>query len=158
MKVKYKQHGIALADLLLGLMVGAIVLAAAAAMADAMSCGKRATEQMSRSANYLVQLHTRLSDLTMRAENIEARVGGGVLLTYADGQTTELYADPDAAGRIVIKENDETLSYLSDPAQTNVSILAADVNRVVITFDITENGTTYTHKMTVSRRGGIKEN
>ena len=151
---KHKQHGIVLADLVLGLMVGAIVLAAAAAMADAMSHGKRATEQMTRSANYLIQLHTRLSDLTMRADHIEARDGGGVLLTYADGQTAEVYADPDTAGRIVIKEADETTSYLSDPAQTNVSIQAADVNSVVLTFDITENGTAQTYKMTATRRGG----
>lgn len=149
---KRKQHGIALADLLIGLMIGSIVLAAAATMADAMSHGKRATEQMARSSNYLAQVHIRLGDLVMRAESITPRVGGGVLLTYADGRMAELYSDN--GNRIVIAENGEIASFLSDPAQTAVSITAIDLHRAAITFDI--EGAAY--RMTATRRGGIKEN
>lgn len=131
-------------------MIGTIVLAAAATMADAMSHGKRATEQMSRSATYLAQLHTRLADLIMRAESIASR-DGGVLLTCPDGQTAQLYTDDTQ--RIVIDEYG-VYAYLSDPVQKGVTISAADTNRVVITVDMDEDGRIKTYTMTVARRAG----
>ena len=146
-----KQSGFTLVELLMALMVGSIVLAAAASMADAMSCGKRATEQMARSANYLAQLQIRLPDLIMRAGGIEA-IAGGVNLTYDDGETVKLYSDDSK--RIIVEENGLVYSYLSEPTQKNVSIALVDVNRVAISFDIIENGVDQTYTMTATRRGG----
>lgn len=135
----------------MALMVGSIVLAAAASMADAMSCGKQATEQMARSAMYLAQLQTRLPDLVMRADSI-GDIAGGVVLTYESGETISLYSDDSK--RIVVEEAGRVYSYLSDPTQKNVSITRVGVNRVVITFDITEQGTAQTYSMTATQRGG----
>lgn len=151
MKQRHKQSGLILSDVVIGLMIGAIVLTAAAAMADALSHGKRATEQMSRSANYLAQLQTRMADLTMRAESVEARTGGGVTLTYENGRTADVYAD--LSNRIVVDEGGIS-SYLSDPAQTGVTISTADADRVVIAVELSENIGTRTYVMTATRRGG----
>lgn len=151
MKRKRKQSGIALAELVVGLMVGSIVLAATATMASAMSCGKRATEQMARNSNYLAHIHTRLSDLVMRAESISA-TADGVQLTYSGGITLQLYKD--SSHRIVIEQDGGVQSYLTDPTQTNVSITAVDDNRVTIVFDMTENSIARPYMMTVTRRGG----
>jgi prepilin-type N-terminal cleavage/methylation domain-containing protein len=160
-----KQSGFTLAELLMALMVGSIVLAAAATMADAMSCGKQATEQMTRSATYLAQLHTRLSDLVMRAETIEALTGGenkGVKIVCA-GETYTIYTDASENILYVHKESDvKPYKYeykkegQSEPTQTNVEVKIDDhnVNRVVIRFDITENGASNTYTMTATRRGG----
>ena len=153
MMKRRKQSGLTLAELLVALMIGSIVLAAAATMADAMSCGKRATEQMARSGTYLAQLHTRLSDLVMCAETIESHPDNGVILTYNDGRTVHLYTD-NTAQRIVVEENGQVYSYISDPSQSGVSIVPVAVNRVVIRFDITENGISQTYTMTATRRGG----
>jgi gas vesicle protein len=151
MKQRHKQSGLILSDVVIGLMIGAIVLTAAAAMADALSHGKRATEQMSRSANYLAQLQTRMADLTMRAESVEARTGGGVTLTYENGRTADVYAD--LSNRIVVDEGGIS-SYLSDSAQTGVTISTADADRVVIAVELSENIGTRTYVMTATRRGG----
>lgn len=153
----------ALMDLLLGLMVGAIVLAAAATMADAMSHGKRANEQISRSANYLAQLHTRLSDLIMRAESITGGLNN-IELTV-EGKRVWIYSDDSR--RIVVKEIDEPEPNVFEydykivdaatqhpaSAQENIRIMPVDINRVTITFDI--EGVSYT--MTAARRGGLLE-
>jgi type II secretory pathway component PulJ len=151
---RQRQSGIALAELLVGLMVGSIVLAAAAAMASAMSCGKQATEQMTRNSNYLAHVHTRVSDLVMRAESISA-ITDGVLLTYSDGITVQLYKD--SSGQIVIETDDgiqSSKSYMTDPNQGNVSVAAVDSERVSIAFDITENSIVRTYTLTATRRGG----
>lgn len=152
MKLKRKQSGIALAELVVGLMVGSIVLAAAATMTSAMSCGKQATEQMTRNSNYLAHIHTRLSDLVMRAESISA-TADGVELTYSGGITLQLYKD--SSHRIVIEEDGSIQSYMTDPNQSNVSITAVDANRVMIVFEMTENGIVRSYAMTVTRRGGV---
>ncbi len=153
--------GFTLTELLLALMVGAIVLAAAATMADAMSCGKRETENMTRTANYLVQLNTRLADLIMRAEDIKNYSEGakvGVTVSAAEG-TFDIYTDTAQNILYIHKQGDETpYEYIykkeeqSEPAQTNVAVKIDDnnVNRVVITFDI--EGVSYT--LTATRRGG----
>jgi len=152
--------GFTLTELLLALMVGAIVLAAAATMADAMSCGKRETENMTRTANYLAQLNTRLADLIMRANNIESlsETGKtGVTIHDPDGPV-KIYTDA-LQNILYVKEGDkEPYEYIykkeeqSEPAQTNVVVKIDDnnVNRVIITFDI--EGVSYT--ITATRRGG----
>ena len=152
-KTKRKQSGLTLAELLVALMIGSIVLAAAATMADAMSCGKRATEQMARSGTYLAQLHVRLSDLVMCAETLGPRPDNGVTLTYDGGRTIQLYTD-NSAQQIIVEEDGRVYSYISDPSQSAVGIVPVGVNRVVIRFDITENGAPQTYTMTVTRRGG----
>jgi len=148
---RQKQSGFTLVELMVALMVGSIVLAAAASMAEAMSCGKQATEQIARSAMYLAQLQSRLPDLVMRADSI-GDIAGGVVLTYEGGETVSLYSDDTR--RIVVEESGRVFAYLSDPAQKNVSISRVGVNRVVITFDSTEHGTAQTYSMTATRRGG----
>lgn len=148
--------GFTLTELLLALMIGAIVMAAAATMAEAMSCGKRETENMTRTANYLAQLNTRLADLVMRAESITGEQNDIKLI--GNGKTVRIYTDA-SQNILYVKEDDkEPYEYIykkeeqSEPAQTNVAVKIDDnnVNRVVITFDI--EGVSYT--MTATRRGG----
>jgi prepilin-type N-terminal cleavage/methylation domain-containing protein len=153
--------GFTLTELLMALMIGAIVMAAAATMAEAMSCGKRETENMTRTANYLAQLNTRLADLIMRAEDIKNYSEGakvGVTVSAAEG-TFDIYTDTAQNILYIHKQGDETpYEYIYkkeeqfEPAQTNVAVKIDDnnVNRVVITFDI--EGVSYT--MTATRRGG----
>ena len=97
----------------MALMVGSIVLAAAATMADAMSCGKQATEQMTRTATYLAQLHMRLSDLVMRANSIETISDGakeGVKVVCEEGIFT-IYTDIAKNILYVQKEGEESYKY-----------------------------------------------
>jgi prepilin-type N-terminal cleavage/methylation domain-containing protein len=148
--------GFTLTELLMALMIGAIVMAAAATMAEAMSCGKRETENMTRTANYLAQLNTRLADLVMRAESITGEQNDIKLI--GNGKTVRIYTDA-SQNILYVKEGDkEPYEYIykkkeqSEPAQTNVVVKIDDnnVNRVIITFDI--EGVSYT--MTATRRGG----
>lgn len=148
--------GFTLTELLLALMIGAIVMAAAATMAEAMSCGKRETENMTRTANYLAQLNTRLADLIMRAESITGEQNDIKLI--GNGKTVRIYTDA-SQNILYVKEGDkEPYEYIykkeeqSEPAQTNVAVKLDDNNdnRVVITFDI--EGVSYT--LTATPRGG----
>jgi len=149
--------GFTLTELLLALMVAAIVLAAAATMADAMSCGKRETENMTRTANYLAQLNTRLTDLIMCAESITGELNDIELIS--NGKTVRIYTDT-LQNILYVKEGDkEPYEYIykkeeqSEPAQTNVEVkIDNNDNRVIITFDI--EGVSYT--MTATRRGGTQ--
>lgn len=150
-KQKNRQcNGFTLAELLIALMVGSIVLAAAATMAGAMSNGKSATERMSRNAAYRTQLQLRLSDLVMCAESISSRAGG-VDLGYPDGHIVSLYTDDTQ--RIVV-ENNSVYAYWSDPGQANVAITAVSGERVAIAYDLIENGQSQRYRMTAGRRGG----
>ena len=151
MKNGRRQSGFTVVELLVALMVGSIVLAAAASIADAMGTGKQTTERMARSATYLAQLQVRLPDLIMRADEITP-IAGGVTLTYGTGDTVNLYTDD--LRRIIVDENGRISSFLSDPTQNNVSITMPDVNRVAIKFDITENKTVQRYAMVATRRGG----
>lgn len=157
-----KQHGFTLIELLTALMVGAVVMAAAATMAEAMSCGKRETENITRSANYLAHLHTRLSDLVMRAERIsELDEAGktGVALFYPEEVLT-VYTDSDQQIIYVHQSGQTPYAYdyiqrnhkthENESVQKNVQIQYDDSTRVIITFTL--NDTTYT--MTAARRGG----
>jgi len=149
--VNRQSHGFTLTELLIALMVGSIVLAAAAAMASAMSNGKAATERMSRSAAYLSQLGMRLSDAAMRAESITARAGG-VELGYAGGQTLAIYTDDTK--RIVFEDSGGGTAYYSEPSQANVVITAVSADRMSAAFDLVENGQSQTYRMTIAKRGG----
>lgn len=136
----------------MALMVGSIVLAAAAAMASAVSSGKAATEQMSRSSAYLGQLGVRLSDAVMRA-NAVSPVAGGVLLSYSGGRTVAIYTDDTQ--RIVVLDSGGLTAYYSEPSQANVVITAVGAERVSVAFDLTENGQPRPYRMTMAKRGGL---
>lgn len=155
--------GFTLTELLLALMVAAIVLAAAATMADAMSCGKRETENMTRTATYLAQLHTRLADLVMRAESIEELPEGenkGVEIVCAEGKY-KIYTDA-SQNILYVKDfskpepNTSEYDYKIEDATTQNSVsvqknvhIQYENNHVTITFDI--NDARYT--LTATPRG-----
>ena len=154
-------RGFTLTELLMGLMVGSIVLAAAATMAGAMSSGKRQTENMTRTATYLAQLHTRISDLVMRAEQI-TEIADGIELLYANGHAAAITTDD--AKRIVIEQSDRPdaqyvylyrlpneMTGQLEPVQTAAAIeVDADRRRVTVTLIIQND----VYTLTATRRGG----
>jgi prepilin-type N-terminal cleavage/methylation domain-containing protein len=159
MSKRQKKHaGFTLVELLVALMIAAIVLAAAATMADAMSCAKEACDQMSRSTAYLLQIQTRLSDLIMRANEVVENDNQHVKLKYIDGEGTETFViiSADGSGNIII--GDTTYMYqwkdkgLYKDAQSNVQFVV-DGKLVTVKFDLTENGVAQTYQVCAALRG-----
>ena len=157
---KHKQHGFTLAELLMGLMIAAIVLGAAATMSEAMSSGKRETENMTRTATYLAQINTRLSDVIMQAEHIDGYTNN-VLLTFNNGQNTARIYTDDEKRIIVEKDGDPERKHIylyktfssaaGQPVamQKNVRI-EPDTNTVTIELTLEDQN----HILSATRRGG----
>ncbi|MBM4103413.1 MAG: prepilin-type N-terminal cleavage/methylation domain-containing protein [Planctomycetes bacterium] len=164
---KHKQSGFTLVELLVALMIAAIVLAAAATMADALACGKETCDRMSRSTSYLLQIQTRLSDLIMRANAAAISLEGNLTLGYDtndDGLTDEaVIVSKDALSNIItITENGIATAYTYQlknqageyqNAQSNV-VFGYDGNKLVtVKFDLTENSVAQTHQVCAALRG-----
>jgi prepilin-type N-terminal cleavage/methylation domain-containing protein len=166
---KYKQSGFTLVEVLVALMIGAIVLAAAATMADALACGKETCDQMSRSSAYLMQIQTRLSDLIMRANKAEINLEKNLLTlgydTDGDSSTMEKAVTVSKNGLseiITITENSIDTNYvyqLKNQAgqyqnvQGNVQFEYDGNKLVTVKFDLTENNVPQTYQVCAALRG-----
>jgi prepilin-type N-terminal cleavage/methylation domain-containing protein len=163
---KYKQSGFTLVEVLVALMIGAIVLAAAATMADALACGKETCDQMSRSSAYLMQIQTRLSDLIMRANKATINPDGNLALGYdtdGDGLTNkEVIVSKDALSKIITIKEDGTDTVYTYQLKNQAGLyqnVQSDVQFVVegklvtVKFDLTENNVPQTYQVCAALRG-----
>jgi prepilin-type N-terminal cleavage/methylation domain-containing protein len=164
---KHKQCGFTLVEVLVATMIAAIVLAAAATMADALACGKEACDQMNRSTAYLLQVQTRLSDLIMRANAVEIDAGKTILTlrydTDGNGSTDRtVTVSKDGSSEIItITEDGIVTNYVYrwkdqggqyQDAQSNVQF-NVDGKLVTVKFDLTENNVAQTYQVCAASRG-----
>ena len=162
MRIQTNKKGFTLVELLVALMVAAIVLTAAATMADAMACGKEACDQMSRNTAYLLQIQTRLSDLIMRANGV-TNLDGNLTLGYdTDGDGLEdkyTVVSTDGLSEIItITENGVDTGYYmyqwkDQNAQSNVLFEYDDNKLVTVKFNLTEDDVSQTYQVCAALRG-----
>lgn len=144
-----RNRAFTLVELLTALMIGAVILAAAAAMASAVSNGKTALERDQVDIAYLSSLQYRIADAVRRAETITP-VANGVLLQYGNGKTIAIYKDAleqiwfedSAGGTVVFKQ------------QKAVSIEQKSPKRVEIKLVLEQNGQPMPYRFTVCRYAG----
>ncbi len=165
-KKQRKCAAFTLVELLVALMIGAIVLAAAATMADALACGKETCDRMSRSTAYLLQIQTRLSDLIMRANEATISLEGNLTLGYDtndDGLTDKAaIVSKDALSKIITITEDGIAAVYTyqlknqagqyQNAQSNVRFEYDGNKLVTVKFDLTENGVA-TYQVCATLRG-----
>ncbi len=169
MQKRQKKHaGFTLVEVLVALMIGAIVLTAAATMAGAMSCAKEANDRMNRSTAYLLQVQTYFSDLIMRANGVTIDLGKTCLTlqydTDSDGvNDKDVIISKDGSSEIItITEDGIVTNYVYrckdqngqyQDAQSNV-LFDYDGNKLVtLKFDLTENGVAQTYQICSALRG-----
>ena len=155
LKKQRKCAAFTLVELLMALMVAAIVLTAAATMAEAMSRAKEANDQMSRNTAYLLQIQTRLSDLIMRANVVVDGNNQYIILQHKKKDGTSVNTkikSNDIDGSLEIYEWDVlTESYILAENYTKCQLvkiadmsggsLSSDTKGVTIQFTLTENET-----------------
>lgn len=144
-----RNRAFTLVELLTALMIGAIILAAAAAMASAVSNGKAALERNQMDISYLSTLQYRIADAVRRAETI-LPIANGVQLQYGNGQIIAIYKDAleqiwvedAAAGMMVFKH------------QKVASIEQKSPKRIEIKLVIEKSGRPMPYRFTVCRYAG----
>jgi len=154
-------RGFTLAELLIALMVGSIILAAAATLASATSCAKTATDQMGRNGAAVMQLQNRLSDLLIRANQVLYTSSSEYWLwhdTNKDGnktfsEYTRIYRGSSGQGLyIYIAGSGKTERY----AQCRNVRFAYNTSKSFVTvwFDLTDNGVSQTYTVSGALRCG----
>ena len=156
---KDKTRGFTLAELLIAMMVGSIILAAVATLAGAMSSAKTATDQMGRTGATIMQLQNRLSDLIIRANQVKSTDSTGFKLWHdnnSDGiQTADelTQIQKDASGNCLIIGGSEQYTQCRN-VRFAYDQAAPATSFVTIWFDLTDNGDSRTYVVSGALRCG----
>jgi len=152
-------RGFTLAELLIALMVGSIILAAAATLASATSCAKTATDRMGRTGAVTMQLQNRLSDLLIRANQVSATDSLGFWLwqdANGNGKKTAselIRIQKDASGNgLTIAGNEQYAQCRNVRFAYNKAAPATSF--ITIWFDLTDNGVSQTYTVSGALRCG----
>ena len=157
-------RGFTLLEVLVAMMIVAIVLAAAATMAGALSGAKTANDQINRGTTSLLQIQTRLSDLIMRANEVAWCETGRLILLHdnnADGvaaaDNSEYTTIETNGTALIIYRNDDPVNRetyrncrLTDIYGDEAT---PDTTWVKVQFTMTEHGITNTYSVSARLRG-----
>ena len=159
------RKGFTLAELLVGLMVGSIILSAVAALAFALSSAEASTDNMSEKKAVLRFTTFRISDLIKYSNQLRS----------ASATQLDFWADDNADGIIdvseqfSIKTDASANSLILSDQQGDFTLLADCYNvqflldapapgtgLVSIMFDLTEEGTEHNYQIRAALRGSAE--
>ncbi|MCI0498217.1 MAG: prepilin-type N-terminal cleavage/methylation domain-containing protein [Planctomycetales bacterium] len=157
MKSVHKKNGFTLVELMIALLVGSVVMAAAATLASATTNAHLATDQMGREQAQLRQVSMRLTDLIRRANRVMSASSEGFQLwhdTNADGLATanELTQVSRGTGAVTLKIGAAESHSRCRNISFGYNAAAPDTRLITVWFDMSADGQTQRQAITARLR------